>query len=383
MSNRDAYIAGMSGSRTYGGSGGTSNKSFQAGQRSSRQGSQQNKQTGRNSSGNATNKKSGNERAADRLADLQNQGQGNSTQAQEIKWNLAQSDAKADQWNKAAGRPMSYQEKIDAAYAGNIPGHLQRNMQAQVQNYQDNPPELKPKEITLADGTKMMTYGSFEPGQFAGNQYSNKEGIPWNFSTPFGYATDPHGPEGWETQNISTPSSPYMDFGFGSVFGTSSGSTASSPAVQQSLEAMMDDLYEQGYTQEAASQIAMDKMYPGYLNYAQGKGDIPANFMDMNVGLPLPGHQMTMNTWKPPKKDGSYGGGPGGWGDSWGAGGGGGSGGSGYGFSGFGQDRMPQGYQRGQVGPGSLQEQVNQMYLGMSGAGMQKKRGGIVSLLGL
>ena len=55
----------------------------------------------------------------------------------------------------------------------------------------------------------------------------------------------------------------------------------------------------------------------------------------------------------------------------------------GYGISGFGQDRMPQGYQRGQVGPGNLQEQVNQMYLGMSGAGMQKKRGGIVSLLGL
>jgi len=63
--------------------------------------------------------------------------------------------------------------------------------------------------------------------------------------------------------------------------------------------------------------------------------------------------------------------------------GGGGGGGSGYGVSGFGQDQMPQGYQRGQVGPGSLQEQVNQMYLGMSGAGMQKKRGGIVSLLRL
>ena len=78
-----------------------------------------------------------------------------------------------------------------------------------------------------------------------------------------------------------------------------------------------------------------------------------------------------------------YGGGGGGGGGYGGYGGGGGGGGSGYGVSGFGQDQMPQGYQRGQVGPGSLQEQVNQMYLGMSGAGMQKKRGGIASLLGL
>ena len=77
---------------------------------------------------------------------------------------------------------------------------------------------------------------------------------------------------------------------------------------------------------------------------------------------------------------GGTGGGGGGGGGGYGGGGG---GGDGYGFSGFGQDQMPQGYQRGQVGPGSLQEQVNQMYLGMSGAGMQKKRGGIVSLLRL
>tara|TARA_R110002020_G_scaffold124774_2_gene281891 strand:- start:861 stop:1961 length:1101 start_codon:yes stop_codon:yes gene_type:complete len=324
--------------------------------------SQSNNQTGQNSSGSQQNKKSGNERQADQLAKLQNQGQGNSTQARLIKNQLARSDAKEDRWNAQANRPMSFDEKMDAAYGGQLPGYMQDNINSQIQNYQDNPPKLEPKEITLADGTKMMTYGSFEPGQFSQNQYKDvlKYGIK---------PTD--------------PSTSYMDFGFGSVFGTSSGSTASSPAVQQSLEAMMDDLYEQGYTQEAASQIAMDKMYPGYLNYAQGKGDIPANFMDMNVGLPLPGHQMTMNTWKPPKKDGSYGGGPGGWGDSWGAGGGGGGGGSGYGVSGFGQDQMPQGYQRGQVGPGSLQEQVNQMYLGMSGAGMQKKRGGIVSLLGL
>ena len=48
---------------------------------------------------------------------------------------------------------------------------------------------------------------------------------------------------------------------------------------------------------------------------------------------------------------------------------------------------MQQGYQRGKVGPGSLQEQVNQIYLGMgnlnAAPGFNKNRGGIISLLGL
>jgi len=89
----------------------------------------------------------------------------------------------------------------------------------------------------------------------------------------------------------------------------------------------------------------------------------------------------------PKYSGGAGGGGGGGWGGGYGGyGGGGGSGGGGYGYSG-GQDPMAQGYQRGQVGPGSLQEQVNQIYLGMSNLnaapGFQKSRGGIVSLLGL
>jgi hypothetical protein len=82
-------------------------------------------------------------------------------------------------------------------------------------------------------------------------------------------------------------------------------------------------------------------------------------------------------------------GGGGGWGSGWGSGGGyggggGSGGGGGYGISGQ-QDQIPQGYQRGQVGPGSLQEQVNQIYLGMSNLnaapGFNKNRGGIVSLV--
>ena len=83
-----------------------------------------------------------------------------------------------------------------------------------------------------------------------------------------------------------------------------------------------------------------------------------------------------------PKGIGSFGGSGGGWGGGYGGGGGD----SGYGFSGQ-QGPTEQGYQRAKVGPGSLQEQVNQMYLGMgnlnAAPGFNKNRGGIISLLGV
>ena len=75
----------------------------------------------------------------------------------------------------------------------------------------------------------------------------------------------------------------------------------------------------------------------------------------------------------------------GGWGSGWGSGGGGGGSGGGSGFGLQTHDPMQQGYQRGQVGPGTLQEQVNQIYLGMgnlnAAPGFNKNRGGIVSLV--
>jgi len=66
----------------------------------------------------------------------------------------------------------------------------------------------------------------------------------------------------------------------------------------------------------------------------------------------------------------------------YGGGGGGSEGGSGYGY-GYGGDDDPlaRGYQRAVFGPGNLQEQVNQNYMRLSG--LQKKRGGIISLLEL
>ena len=180
------------------------------------------------------------------------------------------------------------------------PGQFQNT----VESYRAGQSKPEPREITLADGNKMMTYGSFEPGQFAGNQYEDvlKYGIK---------PTD--------------PSTKFMDFGFGSVFGSSSGSTASSQGVQNSIRAMTEDLYNQGYSEPVAAQIAMDKMYPGYIDYSQGKGDIPVNFMDMNEGNSLPGHKMIMDDYTPGSLGGGYDGGYGGDGYDYGYGGGGGN----------------------------------------------------------
>jgi len=74
------------------------------------------------------------------------------------------------------------------------------------------------------------------------------------------------------------------------------------------------------------------------------------------------------------------GGGGGGYGYGYGYGGGGGSGGYGYGY-GEDEDPFPRGYQRGKVGPGGLLEAVNKLLFRLSG--LNKKRGGIVSLLEL
>ena len=76
--------------------------------------------------------------------------------------------------------------------------------------------------------------------------------------------------------------------------------------------------------------------------------------------------------------------GAGGWGSGYTQSGYGGGGGGGYGYGMQTEDPMAQGYQRGKVGPGSLQEQVNQLYLGSANIpGFNKNRGGIISLLGL
>ena len=182
-----------------------------------------------------------------------------------------------------------------------------------------------------------------------------------------------------------------MGKGFGSWFGQHSLSTGSSQSIQDTYKMMADKLVsEQGYHPSVASQIVMDKiapmlpMYDGPFGQQTGQITWDRDLMDIPKGHT--GLESLYLNKQMPYMGGvphyNYGGG---WGSGWGSGGGGGSGG-GYGFS-MQQDPMQQGYQRGKVGPGSLQEQVNQIYLGMgnlnAAPGFNKNRGGIISLLGL
>ena len=245
---------------------------------------------------------------------------------------------------------------------------------SQVADYK---PNLEPREITLADGTKMMTYGSFEPGQFFGNQYSTEEGQPYSNlgeGSPFNEAyIDPiTGRERYETRYSA---SPLMDFGFGSVFGTSSGSTGSSQAVQQSLETMMDDLHAQGYSPGAASAIAMEKMYPGYDKYMKDDGKIPVNYM----GIPE-GRTSIADKWKERMATG-IGGGPSGGGFSgWPGGGGGGGAGGGGGYYGPQPGYTPKQMAGFYTPQANLQQAMINVHQTPT---VFKKRGGIVSLLEL
>ena len=94
-----------------------------------------------------------------------------------------------------------------------------------------------------------------------------------------------------------------MATGFGSVFGSSTGSTASSETVQDVLNFMIDDQIQQMKDETGRQNLsdaetdlaiakAYDTYYPGYMDYKYGEGDIPVNLMDIEKGLPLPGHQL-------------------------------------------------------------------------------------------
>ena len=255
---------------------------------------------------------------------------------------------------------MSYDEKINAAYGGKLPGHMRDYLN-----------EAAPK--------------------------LNKYGLPADKldidAMKFG------------KYDVNQP----MAFGTGSVFGESSGSTASSKTVQKSLLEMMGQYYgKYDYTPDQASSAAFSNFYPTIDKYdfsgppgseytKKGYGNLMPQASSLEKFTQnFPDHYTMEEVFKydPNRYAQKYGygssggGGGGGGGGGWGGygGGGGGGGGGGYGYP-AGQGQQPRGYQRAKVGPGNLQEQVNQAFLGMSGMnqapGMQKKRGGIVSLLGL
>ena len=305
-------------------------------------------------------RKSNNEKQADQLAKLQNQGQANSVQAKLIKEQLARSDAKKNVYSQKLGRNLSFDEKMDLVYGDSYTaqetGKSGSDIGGYMQDYfQTTAPKLDKYGLPAAKlDMAAMKFGDYD---------------------------------------MSQP----MATGFGSVFGSSSGSTASSPTVQKSLLEMMGQYYgKYDYTPQEAADAAFGNFYPvtdiydfsgppgqkvkGYANLmpqAQTLEDFKKNFPD---------HYTMEEVFKSdPKRYGGtygrgnyYGGSYGGYSGGSGSGGGGGGSSGGYGGRGYGSGSQV--YQRGQVGPGSLQEQVNQAYLS---GGKGFSRGGIVSLLRL
>ena len=179
-----------------------------------------------------------------------------------------------------------------------------------------------------------------------------------------------------------------MAFGFGSVFGASSGELGkSSKAVTDSLKVMFDDFVSRGVSPQEAAQLTFNAMYPTVTMAGGPPGTTYQGIANL-MGDPKIQKQkiiqQLMGGYEGPSKYGIWGnygsGGGGGWGDYGGGYGGGGDGGiGGFGYNEYAQQGVAQ---PPGVGPGTLQEQVNQGFL--SGMGAPRfSRGGIVSLLRL
>ena len=101
-----------------------------------------------------------------------------------------------------------------------------------------------------------------------------------------------------------------MATGFGSVFGASTGSTASSQTVQDVLNFMIDDKIKDIQEEKGGNMLSSQELnqaiddayetyYPGWNEYKYGEGEIPSNLMDMNIGVPLPGHKTIADLRRP------------------------------------------------------------------------------------
>jgi len=285
------------------------------------------------------------------------------------------------------------------------PNQLKNYRDSQIAQYQQEKLDKVPSS-TLPEGQwldiggkKVWSASPFKPGQFAGNQY---EGAQPYLQSQLKGARDK---EGRLINNLGLESimqaTPYMDFGFGSVFGASSPTAASSKAVQESLETMMDQLYDQGYTPDAAREIAFQKMYPkmdqlteeefaikypeayergdytaamattapGYGNLMSKRGwrDLKGEEIEEDWG----GHPTVASTWQPQNRYVGYDyDGSGGYGDYDGGGG----------FS-RGSDLPETGYPTF-MEPRWGQSQIQQQFIDQQTGFATRNRGGLVSLLG-
>tara|TARA_R110002074_G_scaffold184231_1_gene349608 strand:- start:587 stop:1462 length:876 start_codon:yes stop_codon:yes gene_type:complete len=132
------------------------------------------------------------------------------------------------------------------------------------------------------------------------------------YAGQFPEATELYEAHDWPGKELGASfnqATPDMLFGPGSVFGATTGSTASSQPVQDVLNFMIDDKIKQAEEKKGqqlsshevnkAINNAMDTYYPGWLDWKSGEGDIPANLMDIDEGLPLPGHQTIADLRRP------------------------------------------------------------------------------------
>ena len=160
-----------------------------------------------------------------------------------------------------------------------------------------------------------------------------------------------------------------MAFGYGSVFGSSSGTTGSSDTVQNVLTYMMESELDKGKTPEEAAMDAYHNFYGGDVVYDDGM---------IYGSMGNTGNRSIAEDFIDRKYDqmyGGFGGGGGGFNYGYGRGGGGDGGGFGYNMN-MGMQGQPK--QRAQIGPGGLQEQVNQAFLS---GGKPFAKGCIVSLV--
>jgi len=336
---RDNYIRRLSSSSgSSGSSSSSSSNSSSSSSSSSNNSSQNNNQTGQNN-----NNQGGQHKFLTRLEQLQAQGQGNTAQAQVYKNYLAGVVSPQDQ--SSSNTPFyERQTLLDDYYAGIQPTYNQHGLPSAALD-------------------KIKGHSLYKAGM------------------------------------SMTPTS-NMLFGYGSPFGASTGTTASSPVVQDALLNMMGQYYNkydynQGYYNEEgqfvpqdAIDAALSNFYPTVMMQDGPPGSEPyaafggANYMgDQAVAeLMASGHKLVEDQFiKNPTA--GYGGGGGGYGGGggfnygYGSGGGGGGGGGGYYYD-VGMQGQPK--QRGQVGPGALQEQVNQAFLS---GGKPFAKGGLVSLV--
>jgi hypothetical protein len=303
-----------------------------------------------NNTGQSSNNQGGQHKLKTALEKLQSQGQGNTAQAQVYKDYLA-GVVSPNQNQGAAGGPQSdktpFSQKrklLDDYYAGIQPTYNQSGLPSAVLD-------------------KIKGHSLYKAGM------------------------------------SMTPTS-NMLFGYGSPFGASTGTTASSPVVQDALLNMMGQYYNKydynkGYYNEEGQFVPQDAIDAALANFYP---EVPMYDFDAPPGttvmgspnymggqaaadLVASGHQyvediFAQNPLKYGGFEGSYGsGGSGGFNYGYGSSGGDGGGGGYYYDMGGG---MPQTYQRAQIGPGGLQEQVNQAFLS---GGKPFAKGGIVSLV--